>query len=80
MSDVKEKDKELKKLSREILEKQIEESHKAINYAQQNILALTQQLQQQQGILRYAEHLLSQFDIPAEPKPDPKKKPDLEVK
>ena len=75
-----EKDKELKKLSREILNKQIEESRKAIHYAQQSIISFTQQLQQQQGILNYAEHLLAQFDIPSEPKEDPKKKTELEVK
>lgn len=79
MSNELEKDKELKKLSREILNKQIEESRRAINYAQQSIVAFTQQLQQQQGVLNYAEHLLAQFDIPSEPKEDPKKTP-LEVK
>ena len=77
MSDVKAKDKELKKLTKEILAKQIQESRNAINYAQQNILVFTQQLQQQQGVLNYTEHLLAGFDIPSEPKPE---EPKLEVK
>jgi len=80
MSETKEKDKELKKLSREILTKQIEESQKAINYAQQSILAFQQQTEQQRGVLAYAQHLLAQFDIPEAPKEDPKKPPELEVK
>jgi len=58
------KKEEVKKLTRDILNKQVEESRKAINYAQQSIAAFTQQLQQQMGILNYAEHLLKQFDIP----------------
>jgi gluconate kinase len=79
MSNENKKDKELKRLSREILTKQVEESQRAINYAQQSIVAFQQQLQQQQGVLGYAQHLLAQFDIPAEPKEDPKKT-ELEVK
>jgi len=80
MSDVKEKDKELKKLSREILTKQIEESSKVINQAQQNVMQIQQQIEQQRGVLAYAQHLLAQFDIPEAPKEDPKKTPELEVK
>lgn len=78
MSNEKEKTKELKKLSREILVKQVEESKRGIVYAQQGILQFQQQLQQQQGVLNYAEHLLAQFDIPSIP--EEKKKPELEVK
>lgn len=75
-----EKDKELKKLSREILNKQIEESQKVINSTQQTIVQFQQQIEQQRGVLAYAQHLLAQFDIPSEPKEEPKKKTDLEVK
>jgi hypothetical protein len=75
-----EKDVERKQLSRDILNRQIEESRRAINYAQQSILAFTQQLQQQQGILNYAEHLLAQFEIPEATKPEDPKKTPLEVK
>lgn len=75
-----EKDKVAKPLTREVLVRQLEETRKGINYAQQNITILTQQLHNQQGILSFTEHLLAQFDIPSEPKEDPKKKTDLEVK
>lgn len=73
MSDV--KDVEKKSLTRETIIKQIEETKKGIQYAQTNITILTQQLHQQQGILNFSEHLLSQFEIPSEPK-----KTELEVK
>lgn len=79
MSDTKAKDKELKKLSREILTKQVEESQIAINQAVQNLTQLQQQIEQQKGVLAYAQHLLTQFDIPEAPKDEPKKT-DLEVK
>jgi hypothetical protein len=71
-----EKDKELKTLTREILVKQIEESRRVIIQVQQNIVSLSQQLQQQQGVLNYAEHLLAQFSFPGT---EPAKSP-LEVK
>lgn len=58
--------KELKKLSREILTKQIEESQKLINANRQNISQLQKQIEQQSGVMQYAEFLLAGFDIPAE--------------
>ena len=79
MSDVKEKDNEQKKLSKEILEKQIAESKRFIEYAQSQVATFQAQIQQQVGVLGFSEHLLKQFDIPSEPKEEPKK-PDLEVK
>lgn len=66
-----------KTLTREILLKQVEESKAAIGYAQSNIQAYTEQLQQQRGVLKYAEHILAQFDVPEATKPE---KPSLEVK
>lgn len=71
-----EEKKETKKLSREILQKQVEETQRGIDYAQRTIATLQQQLQQQQGILSFTQHLLTQFDIPSIPE---EKKP-LEVK
>lgn len=68
------KDVVAKKLTRELLKKQLDESRRSVSYAQQAIEGLNQQLQQQQGIINFVEHMLKQFDIPSEPK-DP-----LEVK
>lgn len=77
MSDV--KDKEKKALTRETLQKQVEETKRGIQYTQNNITILTEQLHQQKGILNFTEHLLNQFDLPSDPKEE-SKKPDLEVK
>lgn len=73
------KDKELKKLSKELLNRQITESDNAIEYARQNIVQLTTQLHQQEGVRDYAKHLLAQFELP-EKVEEAKKKTDLEVK
>lgn len=74
MSDEKkpEKDAIKKNLSKEILEKQILESQNFINYIDQQITELKKQAQQQIGAMDYCKHLLTQFEIPSEPKPDPK--------
>lgn len=80
MSDENKKDVELKKLTKELLQKQIEESSKHIEYAQKQIATLTEQIQQQVGVANYANHLLKQFDIPVEVKPTEPKKTELEVK
>jgi len=78
MSVEKKKEEELKLLSKEILEKQIAESKRAINYAQQSIAAFQKELEQQVGVLGYTQHLLKSFNIPSIP--EEKKKSELEVK
>jgi hypothetical protein len=80
MSDAKENDVKKKELTREVILRQVEETKKGINYTQTNIALLTQQLHQQQGILNFSEHLLAQFELPAEAKPVDPKKTELEVK
>lgn len=61
------KDKELKKLSREILEAQIVDGQNFVRAAQQQIAGLTQQIQQQIGVIGFAQHFLKEFDIPSIP-------------
>lgn len=72
--------KESKKFSKDILLKQIEESQKVINSARQEIARFQRQIEQQSGVMNYAEFILAQFDIPEAPKEEPKKTPELEVK
>lgn len=62
-------------VTKEYLEKQIAESQRVIEYAQKSIAAFTQQLEQQKGVLGYAQHLLANFKVPSEAK-----KSDIEVK
>lgn len=72
-----EKDKEQKKLTREILQRQIDESERVILQTQRQLAILGDQLQQQMGAANYARHILANFEVPTETQPA---KPPLEVK
>lgn len=76
MADTKEKDKVPNKLTKEVLQKQIDQTNVFVQGAQQQVIAIQNEIQQQLGIAAYARHLLSQYDIAEEPKT----KPPLEVK
>lgn len=78
MSDENKKDVEKIKLTKELLQKQVSESKSAITQAQNQVANLSKQIEQQFGVLQYAEHLLARFDIPNAPE-EPKKS-ELEVK
>lgn len=74
------KDVALKILSKELLKKQIQGAEDFIQEAQQHILRLQSQIQQNLGVAGLAKHLLETFELPdkvEEPKND---KPSLEVK
>lgn len=79
MSDIK-KDETLKPLSKESLRQQIKESEVVIKDWQDKIVGLQQQVQQQLGVMGYAQYLLKQFDIPEASKPEAPKPVDIEVK
>lgn len=70
---------EKKKLSKELLDKQIKSAEEFVNYANGQITQLQSQVQQNIGIANFARHLLSQFDLP-EKVEEPKKATPLEVK
>lgn len=81
MSDIKENqaDKPLKKLSRELLNNQILGAKQFIANANAKIANLHSEVEQNIGIIKYSEHLLSTFEFPDKIE-EPKKKVELEVK
>lgn len=77
MSETKETKKELLKLSKEKLRKQLEDGQNALQWAHTKIVELQEQAQRQIGINGYVQHLLEAFDLPEKAETD---KPTLEVK
>lgn len=77
-----EKDRELKKLSKEHFREQIQAAENTINQARNQIQELQNYIQRESAIIGYAKHILSTFELPEkveEPKEE-KKPPELEVK
>lgn len=68
--------KELKRLSKELLNSQIKTAEEFIDQAQKQIINLQNQIQQQLGISGLAQHLLTNFDFPEKIE----EKKELEVK
>ena len=79
MSEEKMKDIELKDLSKDVLERQIQASEQLIQQSQNQIIQLQNQIQQQHGIAGLARHILEKFNIPDAKKPE-EAKSELEVK
>lgn len=73
-------DVELRDLSKDTLEKQIQQAQQLVQQYEQQILQLQNQIQQQIGVAGFAQHLLTKFKIAEKPKEDPKKATPLEVK
>lgn len=64
MSDEKQKDVELKKLSKELLNQQIATAEGIISSYQAEVVRLQNNIQQQLGIAAFSRHLLANFDLP----------------
>ena len=64
MSEEKVKEKELKKLSKEILVKQIQQANEIVKQAQEQIIQLQNRVQQEIGIAGLAKHYLDTFELP----------------
>lgn len=82
MSDEKKpeaKDKELKKLTKELLRGQIKSAEEQIVAATNQIEELQKHIQRELGVAGFAKHLLNQFELP-EKAEEPKKATELEVK
>lgn len=86
MSDEKKKDvtvaevPPLKDLSKKHFNEQITIAQDSIKQAQLQINSFQEQIQQNVGIINYANHILRTFKLPDTPPESEKKKTDLEVK